>query len=163
MGIDPGTRVSSYVVYDPVAGTITKFGCDVPNPEVLEAIDDMGQTVVVVVEMFNHMGDNFPVGKDVFTTVMWIGRFIQLHVATLELPHDADHEQFLVYRLALKMNICGKSTVRDSNVRQAIIDRFGGDEIAIGKKKTPGPLYGLKSHGWQAMAVALTYFDRETR
>ena len=29
-------------------------------------------------------------------------------------------------------------------------------DAAIGKKATPGPLYGVKSHAWAALAVAIT-------
>ncbi len=33
---------------------------------------------------------------------------------------------------------------------------FGGTkEAAIGKKASPGPLYGVSSHAWQALAVAV--------
>jgi hypothetical protein len=51
---------------------------------------------------------------------------------------------------------------KDANIRQAILDRFGGKEKAIGKKANPGPLYGVKSHLWSALAVALYISDVPT-
>ena len=48
----------------------------------------------------------------------------------------------------------------DPNVRQAIIDLFpptgGGKCAQIGTKGQPGPLYGVSSHAWPALGVALT-------
>jgi hypothetical protein len=40
---------------------------------------------------------------------------------------------------------------KDANIRQALIDRFG----AVGTKKMPGPLFGVSSHYWAALAVAV--------
>jgi len=33
---------------------------------------------------------------------------------------------------------------------------YGGTrDAAVGTKKTPGPLYGVSGHAWQALAVAV--------
>ena len=45
---------------------------------------------------------------------------------------------------------------KDSNIRQALLDLYGGDKRkAIGIKAEPGPLYGIKSHMWAALGVAV--------
>jgi hypothetical protein len=46
-----------------------------------------------------------------------------------------------------------------------MIDRFGpGKEKAIGRKATPGPLYGVKKDIWSALAIACYHLDtRESR
>ena len=54
---------------------------------------------------------------------------------------------------------CKRLHALSMNIRQALIDRFGGKEKAIGLKKTPGPLYGISSHAWAALALAITYSD----
>jgi hypothetical protein len=41
-------------------------------------------------------------------------------------------------------------------VRQALIDRLG----LQGTKKAPGPTYGIKSHEWAALAVAVYGWDQ---
>ena len=47
--------------------------------------------------------------------------------------------------------------LRDANIRQALIDRYGpGKDRAIGRKLSPGPLYGLSGDCWSALAVAVT-------
>ncbi len=40
-------------------------------------------------------------------------------------------------------------------MREALIHRFGEQ----GSKKAPGPTYGIASHVWAALAVAVTYSD----
>ncbi len=43
-------------------------------------------------------------------------------------------------------------------IRQRLIDIFGpSKEVAIGKKKTQGPLYGFKDDIWQAAALAVAW------
>lgn len=66
-----------------------------------------------------------PVGKEVFDTCVWIGRFQQI-----ALP-NADTK--FIYRKDEKMNICHSMKAKDSNIRQALIDRFG----EVGTKKNP--------------------------
>jgi len=41
---------------------------------------------------------------------------------------------------------------KDTNIRQALIDMIGPQ----GKKSCPGPTFGMSSHTWAALAVAIT-------
>ena len=59
-------------------------------------------------------------------------------------------------RRAVKLALCGDSRARDANIRQALIDRFGGS-AAVGRKAAPGPLYGISRDVWSALAIAVTY------
>ena len=52
--------------------------------------------------------------------------------------------------------IGGGSHTTDRYVREALVDRFGGTEKAVGTKKAPGQLYGMKEDMWSALAVAIT-------
>jgi hypothetical protein len=52
----------------------------------------------------------------------------------------------------VKMHLCGNQQAKDKNIRQALLDKVG----PVGVKKTPGPCYGVKSHAWSALAVAVT-------
>ena len=54
-----------------------------------------------------------------------------------------------------KINLCGNMKAKDSNIRQALIDRFG----VVGTKKNPGWFYGVSKDVWQAIAVGVTYYD----
>ncbi len=142
LAIDPGPEKSAFVLYDGrvVAKDIVR------NGYLLEAIKSEEQAGQLVVEMIASYG--MPVGAEVFETCVWIGRFIE--------ANNGDHAK--VYRKDVKLHLCGSPRAKDPNIRQALIDRFGGDN-AIGTKKAPGPLYGFKADMWAALAVAVTYAD----
>jgi hypothetical protein len=103
-----------------------------------------------VCEMLTCFG--MPVGKEVLDTCREIGRFQQI---------VGDDRFAMVTRTEEKQCLCHSQKANDVTIRQALIDRFGpGKQKAIGRKKSPGPLYGLKCDLWSALAVALTYLDR---
>jgi hypothetical protein len=81
---------------------------------------------------------------------VWIGRFIE--------AWDGPHQ--LVYRKDVTLHLCNSPRAKDPHIRASLIDRFGG-EGAIGRKAAPGPLYGVKSHAWAALAVAVTAQDNQ--
>lgn len=156
LAIDPGSEQSAAVVLNN-AGAPVEFWKE-PNDEVLRRVlaiaqlwpsDKHGEVEWhLAIEMIASYG--MPVGAEVFNTCVWIGRIVQAWNA----PHT------LVYRRDVKMFLCGNNTAKDGNIRQALIDRFGGKEAAIGKKKTPGPLHGFHDDLWAALAVGVTW--RET-
>ena len=104
----------------------------------------------VVIEKVEGFG--MAVGAEVFETVFWSGRFAE---AAHPLPVHR------IGRKAVKLHLCGTHRAKDSNVRQALIDRYGGKDTAIGRKASPGPLYGVSGDVWAALAVAVTFADTE--
>jgi hypothetical protein len=104
----------------------------------------------LAIEMIASYG--MPVGREVFETCIWIGRMKQVW-------HRPD-DVMLVYRKDVKLHLCAHPRAKDSNVRQALIDLFpatgGGKTPQIGTSKQPGPLYGVSSHAWPALGVAVT-------
>lgn len=119
------------------------------NERLLNFLSD-GASDTLAIEMIASYG--MPVGKEVFETCVWIGRFVQVWPK----PESVR----LVYRKDVKMHLCGTTQAKDANVRQAIIDLYppsgGGATPQIGIKAKPGPLYGVSSHAWPAIGVALT-------
>ncbi len=89
------------------------------------------------------------VGREVFATVFWSGRFAQ---AWSE-HHGNGGTWSMLPRRAVKLALCSSMKAKDTNIRQALLDRYGGAASA----KKGGPLYGLKSHMWSALAIAETY------
>ena len=85
------------------------------------------------------------VGAEVFATCVEIGRMVECQPAALLIP-----------RARVKLALCGSARATDANLRQALLDRYGGSGSAIGIRKAPGPLYGVKSHAWAALALAWT-------
>ncbi len=197
LAIDPGTKKSAWVVIDellrPVAWAWEEnervasrmYGGDRdPYYWAMVGLSMAWKDVPVdlVIEDVTNMG--MAVGKDVFETVRWSGRF------------DYRQTARFISRPEVKLHICGSPRAKDPNVKQAIIDRYGGQEVAIGGVKCPkckgkgwygagrpacvacadpysaprkatgwqtppGILYefskaGMGTHGWSALGVALT-------
>ena len=146
IAIDPGPVQSAILTWN---GELIGVKEIEKNGNVLHLLSEM--SVInhhLVIERVASYG--MPVGVDVFETVYWTGRFVQrFKTANPESPATR------MPRMDVKMHICQNSRAKDSNIRQALIDRFGPP----GSKKAPGLTYGLKKDLWQAFAVAVTYFD----
>jgi hypothetical protein len=157
LAIDPGNIRSAYVLLHE-DGTPAAKG-RVSNEDMrrilLEPVTNLGAVGAMIdaiaIEMIASYG--MAVGKEVFETCVWIGRF-------LECSQDIWPVSF-VYRKDVKLHLCNSPRAKDSNVRQALIDRFGGRDAAIGSKKIKkvGPLYGYAEDEWAALAVAVYRHD----
>jgi hypothetical protein len=118
----------------------------VPNEALLDLLERAAQdTDRCILEMIASYG--MPVGREVFETCVWIGRFMGAFGAG-----RCDR----VTRIAVKSHICHSARANDGNIRQALIDRLG----APGTKKQPGATYGLSGDVWAALAVAVTWLDQ---
>jgi hypothetical protein len=146
LAIDPGNEQSAWMVFTPEGPR--EFRIE-PNEDALRTVGMIGFPVAI--EMVASYG--MAVGKEVFETCVWIGRFVQA----------AKGPAHLVYRKDVKMALCGSMRAKDANIRQALLDRYpatgGGKVPQVGTKAKPGPLYGIKSHLWSALAVAETWKD----
>lgn len=146
LAIDPGPELSAFILMD--GSRIMNRG-QIVNTSMRYNLAGVWRDArtTLAVEMIASYG--MPVGREVFETCVWIGRFVERWEGSAE----------YVYRKDVKMHLCGSMKAKDANIRQALIDRFGGKEKAIGTKKSPGPLYGIKGDEWAALAVAVTYAD----
>ena len=151
IGLDPGNEKSALVIWDEQENIIfDKLYCE--NDGILHKLSMWRGSAPLVIEMIASYG--MAVGATVFETCVWIGRFMQ--------TYGADRVT-RVPRIQIKNHLCHTSRAKDANVRQAIIDRFGGKDKAVGTKKAPGPLYQVSGDLWAALSVALWYADTEGR
>ena len=134
LAIDPGPAQSGVVEWEFQSGVTS--AAELPNESVRSKL--LSYRDEVAIEMVACYG--MAVGKDVFETCLWIGRFIEIVPAAR-----------LVFRRDVKLYLCQSARAKDANIRQALIDRFG----PVGTKKNPGALYGIKGHLWAALAVAV--------
>lgn len=139
LAIDPGTTESGWVLLD---GTVVVDSGVSDNHDVLRWVQAGQGADTLAVEMIANMG--MAVGKSTFDTVRWIGRFQQAW-------REPEAVQF-VFRHQVKQHLCGSQRAKDPNIRQALLDVLGPQ----GTKAKPGPTYGVKSHAWAALAVAVT-------
>jgi len=147
LAIDPGSTESAYVLMDKNLKPIELAKLE--NTELLQYICDGRFDTVKHIAIENVACYGMPVGKEVFDTCIWIGRFYE------ELLSMTVIEPIFVYRREEKMNLCKTMKAKDSNIIQALKDRFGDK----GTKKNPGWFYGFKKDIWQAYAVGATYSD----
>lgn len=143
--IDPGPTESAFVRYDPIIG-VCSFGkvenANIPSPWITDH---------VVIEMIASYG--MSVGQEVFETCVFIGRLLE----RWEGNHAASLSRLT--RHMVKMHICKSARANDSNIRAALIDRFGGPQSI----KKDGQLYKVSKDVWAALAVAVTAAETTER
>ena len=162
VAVDPGSESSGVVLYDPVCSEPVVYAAKVENDHLLAWLHAKAIPYdvagwhhltgfhVFVVEFPHARG--MPASNDLFRTVWWVGRFAEAW---------GNHEAYVeIDRKDVKIAMCGVGNAKDSNIRAALIDRFGGKDRAIGCKRAPGPLYGVKADAWSALALAVTYAER---
>lgn len=179
LAIDPGNEYSGWVVFEPMDG--------VPNIKILDYDKSPNNLVrllcgyksnpdgTLVVETPRSQG--MPASNQLFETCVWVGRFLQAWGGYWT----------YAFRDEIKLYMCGSAKARDANVRQSLVERWGGQNRAIGGKKClqchgkitvgkgkekrecdacknspgwwypPGPLHGIAADVWAALAVAVSW------
>ena len=171
LAIDPGNTETAWCQYNGI--TPLTFAKDA-NEAVLDKMKFLCGDQHLVIEYMQPRG--MPTAKEEMDTQFWAGRFVQ----AAGLPWTP------VLRREVKSHLCGSQRAKDANIRRALIDKFGGDDIAIGGKKCPkckgkgwagrgrptctecngskwlhppGPLHGISSDVWSALAIAVTWWE----
>lgn len=137
LAIDPGPVASGFVLFD---GEHTLDAGHIANRELLKRLRERtfgGPGYMTVIEQVESMG--MAVGRSVFETVFWSGRFAQAAGRFRRLP-----------RSAIKLHLCQSRKAKDGDIRRALIERFRDTAV----------LLGISGHKWAALAVAVTYFDQ---
>lgn len=144
LGIDPGPEQSAFCLWD---GEMIRLSDIQPNCAIAKQLRSMTGDAIVACEHLQCFG--MAVGTTVFETAYWIGHFRCI-------CFDFERKFVKAMRSEVKMHHCGSMRAKDSNIRRALIDRFG----APGTKKAPGVTYGLKKDLWSAFAIATMVFDK---
>jgi hypothetical protein len=150
IAIDPGPIQSAFVEWD--GKTPSAFGIH-ENNYILEILKDPENSSFdkMVIEEVQCYG--MPVGKSIFETVFWSGRFCEACWC----------EYFRVPRKDVKMHLCHSMRAKDSNVIQALADRFAPFEKNKGKGtvKDKKFFFGFKKDIWQAFALGVAFWDQK--
>lgn len=155
IAIDPG----------PTTCGVVRIGARGPAPEVrwaekamptMQAIELARSTarsgqVVLAIECVQSYGS--VIGRSVIETAEVIGRLTEAYWSA---GNIAAPQITRVYRTTVKAHLLGSSRGKDSHVRKAIVERYGGEAQA----KKGGALHGVVSHAWAALAVALVALDQ---
>lgn len=156
IAIDPGNIESAYVVLN---GTNIVHKGKVLNTDLLNSIkmsefksDDWFHDELHI-EMVASYG--MPVGKEVFDTCVFVGRLMQAWCDQIDQPIGSAAQ--LVFRKEIKMHHCGSMRAKDSNIIQALKDKYGDK----GTKKNPGYFFGVNADVWQAFALASYVMEKQ--
>ena len=155
LAIDPGNIESAYALIN--YETFRPVYCEkLPNEQLRVGLERnaLGQAADhVAIEMVASYG--MAVGAEVFETCVWIGRFAEAIRAR------TGREPALIKRHPIKLHHCHSAKAKDSNITQALIDRFAPGEPNRGKgtKAAPGWFYGFAADIWQAYALAVYIAD----
>jgi hypothetical protein len=137
LACDPGSYKSAFIVWD--GRTVRNSGI-VENGALQELLKsgDLAPYDFAAIERMANMGQR--VGEEVLATVWWSGRFYEALSRKTEVTRP--------YRTAIKKHLgCGRG--KDKDVRAALIEKWG----EVGTKSNRGPLWGVSSHIWAALAV----------
>lgn len=145
--IDPGNTESGYALIDMPDFSLEEFGKEENGVLIERLVEYRGKADVFAIEMVASYG--MPVGKDVFETCVWIGQFVR------ELQGEPIR---YIYRKDEKLCLCFDSRAKDSNIRQALINRYAKHDFKNGKgrKNNPDVFYGVSKDAWSAIAVGVT-------
>jgi len=154
LAVDPGNVESAYCVIDKTNYKPIEFG-KIENEKFRKKMaKDLKMYPIdnFAIEMIASYG--MPVGKEVFETCVWIGRFME----TFKCKNT-----YYIYRKEEKINLCGSMKAKDSNIRQALIDRFARFDFKNGKgtKSNQDFFYGFSKDVWSAYAVGITWLDKQ--
>jgi len=145
IGIDPGAKQSGFVLWNPTSKTID-FKMVILNELLIAYIREAPPTCIVGIEHLRGYG--LRVGNDTFDSIWWSGRFA-------EAAKSSSHPFYMLPRADICNHLTDNPKCGDKGIRDALVDRYGQP----GTKKEPGRLYGIKSHMWAALAVAITAWE----
>lgn len=152
LAIDPGNEQSGYAVIEMPNFKLIESG-KISNSELLHRVLNPCDFIIDAAVIEDIASYGMPVGREVFDTCKWVGRFTQAMCAEKEVHY--------IYRRDEKLTLCGSLKAKDSNIRQALIDRYATHDLKTGKgtKKSPDTFYGVSKDAWQAIAVGVTYYE----
>lgn len=141
LAIDPGTTQSGYVLYD---GSVITSGV-MDNGELLQIVSDDRSDCLSIEQIVSY---GKAVGQETFDTCVWAGRFMQAWACP--------DEVHMVRRAEVKKELGLSGAAKDKHVNAALLQRVGPK----GTKKDKGPTYGVASHAWAALGVAVVAMKR---
>ena len=148
LSLDVGTTESAYALMDhSLANPLIKFG-KVSNEAITQVLLQGTNIGVMAYEEFASYG--MPIGESTMRSIWWNGYYCRV-CEQLYLPYAP------VLRKDVKMHLCQTMKAKDCNIRQALIDKYGEP----GTKKNPGILYKVSKDVWSAIAINITYYDKE--
>ena len=149
LAIDPG-NIESGVAIIQMPNFRLEWFAKLQNEDVFKVVKryDFDEVAIEMVACYG-----MPVGKDIFETCLWIGRFVE---------QLKEYKISFVYRKEEKIHLCGSMKAKDANIKQALVNRYAKHDFKSGKgtKKDPDTFYGVAKDVWQSIAVGVTHYEK---
>ena len=163
LSIDPGSKTHGVVLYDAGTERVVMSDKAKDSDGVFALVAEL-RTVCHVrnvrgIVSVERISPRQGMGGDVLLTAEWSARFVQA-------AHDAGCDVYWLKRHAVlrELDLGGVAGNRDAAVRRAMVERHGPSKAeAVGRKASPGPLYGVSSHSWQALGLAVAAYEQSKR
>ncbi len=188
LAIDPGPEVSGWVWYDTESKFPTRFGIGDRDCIICFINIHSNMDYSLVIEKVGTQQGN-TVGATIFDTCRNIGRFEQAFDNDKQVNYELTRHDVIIqlYGFMRKRQADGSwFKVRDKHINALLVERYGGQDKAIGGVKcpkckgkgwfgagrpvcpacngnkwlhAPGPLHGIKTHIYDALALAIAYTE----
>jgi len=147
LAIDPGPATCGLVAYDTDAQRVTRAHAELTWPDVRHAMFGYLPSGARVVCERTQAG---PPSGDVVRTTEVVGRVMEWCDST-RTPLELLYRREVLATLGISAR-----GAKDALVRATLIDLHGTSKAgAVGTRRAPGPLYGVTSHAWAALALAV--------
>jgi hypothetical protein len=139
LGIDPGPYDSAYVIWD--GETVIEKGY-LANMVLLQRLTGNGYDRMAIERVRIYVKY---AGNDLSETAEWVGRF------------DGKNESMLIPQVLVRGHLCGTAAATCLAMKRALQDKFP----ILADRTMANPMRGANEHIWDALAVAVTAYDRE--
>ncbi len=190
LAIDPGPDVSGWVLFDVKTRKPIQFGIDTTRSIIslfFPVMSERPQVDWLVVEKIGNQGN--VIGETTFESVFVSGRFVEAFGDDEHVCRDITRSNVMIQIKGFqRKRLPDKTWIKTTNahVTAVIVERFGGQDIAVGGTKCPrckgkgwfgagrpvcvacdgsgwlfkpGPLFGVKLHIWDALGLCLTFCE----
>ena len=187
LAIDPGPVESGWVVFDAETRKPVQFEIGTTE-QILKMLKTTKVEWLVIEKIGTQQGN--VVGASVFDTCINIGRFMEAFGNDEQVCYEYNRHAVIIhlYGFMRKKQSDGSwFKVRDKHINALIVERYGGKEKAIGGVKCPkckgkgwfgagrgvcgaceggqwlyppGVLFGVKSHIWDALGLAMCFCEQ---
>ena len=159
LGIDPGPTTHGAVLYDTVERRVVWSDKAATQDQVeAVALEHDWQTFRIVIERPAAMG---AIGSGV------VGHMLDTAWSAGAMSEALLLHGFIVQEMTRRevlrhLGVLSGKGAADSRVRAACIadHEVPGGMPAVGRKGSPGPLYGVSSHAWQALGLVLAFLHK---
>lgn len=162
LGIDPGPTTSGVVLYDPARGIVLEADAKMISARIMQML--RGNCFQFDGSRVYPMDDNLHLAME--TIVSYGARIGMETIANIELIgrikeawSDRDDDTTYLSRPDILGHLTGRRNAKEADCADRLKEMHGGLG-AVGTKKAPGPLYGVTSHAWSALAVAVVAAQR---